>query len=105
MAKDRLALHQILVDILGSNNVYYDPPESIKMQYPCIVYEHSNDSSRHADDRPYKIDSLYTVTSISRDPESNVPEAIGLLRGSSFDRHFVSENLHHYVYRVRYIED
>jgi len=105
MAKDRLALHGVLVDILGSEHVYYDPPETIKMVYPCIVYEHSSNPSRHADDLPYKVDSIYTVISIDRNPESTVPDLIGQLRGAAFDRHFVSDNLHHYVYRVRFIDD
>lgn len=105
MPKDRLSIHNVLVDILGSDKVYYQPPESVKMVYPCIVYEHSYDLTKHADDLPYKIDSIYTVTSISKDPESEVPSKIGALRGSSFERHFVSENLHHYIYRVRFIEE
>lgn len=105
MASNRLDLHAKLVEILGTGNVYYQPPETIKMQYPCIVYEHSRESIWHADDRPYKLDSIYTVTSISRDPESPVPDKIALLRSAAFERHFVADNLHHYVYRIRYIED
>ena len=34
----RLELHEILCTILGSRNVYFQPPESIKMNYPAIVY-------------------------------------------------------------------
>lgn len=104
MARDRLALHEKLVAILGSEHVYYQPPETVKMVYPCIVYEHSNQPTSHADDLPYKIDSIYMVTSISRDPESLVPDKIGAIRGAAFDRKYISENLYHYVYRVRFIE-
>ena len=32
-------LHQVLVRILGSNNVYYHPPVNLKISYPAIVYE------------------------------------------------------------------
>lgn len=105
MGRHRLELHAKLVDILDSEHVYYQPPETVKMHYPCIVYEHSYDRIAHADDLPYKTDSVYTVTSISRNPEDQTPERIGMLRGASFDRHFVADNLHHYVYRIRYIED
>ena len=36
--KNRLDLHKIFQDILGSKNVYFQPPESIKMKYPAIKY-------------------------------------------------------------------
>ena len=34
----RIQLHEKLCSILGSRNVYYDPPENVKMQFDCIVY-------------------------------------------------------------------
>lgn len=105
MPKHRLELHNALVNILGTDNVYYQPPETVKMNYPCIVYEHSRESTWHADDRPYKVDSIYMVTSIDKNPESETPDKIGLLRGAAFDRHFVSDNLHHYVYRIWFVQD
>ena len=105
MARDRLKLHEILEEILGSSHVYYQPPETVKLIYPCIIYEHTYESVRHADDMPYSSHSIYRVTSISRDPESEVPDRIGLLRGASFEQHFIVDNLHHYVYRIRYIEE
>ena len=35
---NRLDLQALLEDLLGSRNVYYQPPESVKMNYPAIVY-------------------------------------------------------------------
>ena len=35
----RLQLHEILVGILGNENVYFQPPANLVMQYPCIRYE------------------------------------------------------------------
>lgn len=105
MPKNRLDMHELLCSILGSDNVYYQPPESIKMRYPCILYNHVDQSIEHADDLPYKIDSVYMVTYISRDPDSEVPSEIEKLRSCRFDRHYVADNLHHYVYKVRYIEN
>ena len=37
--KTRYELHEFLCEILGSRNVYFQPPESVKMKYPAIVYE------------------------------------------------------------------
>ena len=35
----RLELHALLVELLGSTNVYYEPPETLKMSYPAIRYQ------------------------------------------------------------------
>ena len=39
MAKTRLELQSVLEQTLGSRNVYFQPPASVKMKYPAIVYE------------------------------------------------------------------
>ena len=36
--RNRLDLQKIFEDILGSKNVYFQPPESLKMKYPAIRY-------------------------------------------------------------------
>ena len=40
--KTRYELHEFLCEILGSRNVYFQPPESVKMKYPAIVYERTD---------------------------------------------------------------
>ena len=34
----RLDLQTFLEELLESKNVYFQPPESVKMKYPAIVY-------------------------------------------------------------------
>lgn len=49
----RIDLHEELRAILGSGFVYFQPPESVKMIYPCIVYALDLMDMKYADDRPY----------------------------------------------------
>ncbi len=103
----RQDLHEALVDALGSNNVYYEPPESVKLNYPCIVYYLSRMHNRGANNRPTYIryDS-YTVTYIDPKVEQtrrfgeSVPERLLALGGSVYDRQFTADNLHHYVFTI-----
>ena len=44
----RRELHEILVGILGSKNVYYEPPSSLLMKYPAIVYSLDDIDKRYA---------------------------------------------------------
>ena len=38
----RIELQSKLEELLGSRQVYYQPPETVKMEYPAIVYSKSN---------------------------------------------------------------
>ena len=72
----RLKLHEKLCEILGSRNVYYQPPESIKMTYPCIVYQRDTTRKFNADNRKYLSYDSYNVTFICKDPDSDIPDIL-----------------------------
>lgn len=96
----RLELHEILVDILGSRNVYFQPPETIKMTYPAIVYSRSRIESVSADDSKYKQSLAYEVTVIDKNPDSELPFKVLQLPMCRHDRGFVSDNLNHNVFTL-----
>lgn len=100
--RTRDELHEILCNILGSRNVYFQPPESLKLKYPCIVYERSYIRMIRADNGIHKASNEYTVTIIDEDPDSEVPAKMLTLSYCRFDRHFVSDNLNHDVFRLYY---
>lgn len=96
----RLDLQSLLEALLGSENVYFQPPPSVTMLYPCIVYNRSNIRSKHGDNLPYKLDKQYTITVIDANPDSDIPDKISTLPQCSFDRHFTSDNLNHDVFNI-----
>lgn len=96
----RLKLQALLESILGSNRVYFQPPPSIKLVYPCIVYQRDSLYSRFADNEPYAMRKRYMVTVIDQDPDSDIPDRVAKLPLSSFSRHFASDNLNHDVYTL-----
>ena len=85
-----------------NDHVYFQPPEGFKMVYPCIVYELENDEPLEADDLIYVRRRAYTITVIDSDPDSEIRDAVGDLLQTKMDRHFKSDNLHHYVYSIVY---
>lgn len=96
----RLKLSQILHDVLGSDNVYFQPPPNKKMSFPCIVYEFARFNTTFADNMPYKLDRSYQVTYIDSNPDSDIPEKIALLPMCVFERSYISENRYHYSFRI-----
>lgn len=98
----RVELQQKLEELLGSNHVYYQPPENLKMEYPCIRYSKSDITSRHADNINYVNRTGYDIIVIDKHPDNVVIEKILELPLSSYDRHYTSENLNHDVIRIYY---
>jgi len=101
MAKTRVELQEALEDFLGSRNVYYQPPESIKLKYPCIIYEKSRIQQVYADNISYLKHKEYSLTLIYREADSTLPDdLLGSFELISFDRHYKADNMYHDVFTI-----
>jgi hypothetical protein len=94
----RTQLQGILETVLGSSNVYFQPGEGRTLNYPCIVYERDNASTKHADNAPYSWQQRYQVTFVSREPDSDVIDKLYSLPLCVFNRHFATSGLNHDVF-------
>ena len=99
---NRLELHSLLEELLGSKNVYYKPPESIKMQYPAIKYSKKDISSTYANNAKYSMRDCYELIVISRLPDDPVIKKLLALPYCSYDRPYVADNLNHDVLIIYY---
>jgi hypothetical protein len=96
----RLELQTLLENLLGSRNVYFQPPANVQMKYPCIVYKRDAVRTRFAGNAPYRQTKRYQVTYIDQDPDSPVPDKIAALPMCIFDRHYAVNNLNHDVFSL-----
>lgn len=99
---NRLKLHELLCEALGSRQVYFQPPETVKMKYPAIVYSRNNISNRHANDDVYMQSPSYSITVIDKNPDSDIVDKVSLLPRCRFDRHYTSDNLNHDTFTIYY---
>lgn len=83
-------------------HVYFQPPETFKMKYPCIVYDIEQDNTIRADDLIYRRKKVYNVTVIDKNPDSELPDAFADIFNARMNRHFTSDNLHHFTYNIYY---
>lgn len=97
---NRLELHEIFCEILGSRNAYFQPPESVKMSYPAIRYSRKDIKNRFANDQVYMQKDCYEVIVIDKDPDSELVKKVSTFPMCSFDRHYVSDNLNHDVFTL-----
>ena len=99
---DRLDLQGLLEELLESRNVYYQSPESTKMQYPAIRYSKKNIQSVYANNSKYLMRDCYELIVISRNPDDPVIKRLLALPYCSYDRQYIADNLYHDVLTIYY---
>jgi len=102
MDPKRDALHELLLSLMpeGSKNVYFQPPPSLQMLYPCIRYQRDDIRVQYADNVQYKGKKRYLLTIITKDVDSEIPSTVAKLPYCSFDRFFTTESLNHDVFNL-----
>ena len=96
----RLDLHEILCGVLNSRSCYFQPPSSVRMQYPAIRYSIKEVDKRSADDIAYRKLPCYELILIDKNPDSEFIEKLLDLPYCSYDRHYESDNLNHDVFTL-----
>jgi hypothetical protein len=90
----RLELHSELLGFMP--NVYFQPPSSIQMVYPCIVYNKTGRMRHFANDVIYSSQQEYTLTLIEKDPDSSVADNIEVhFQHCAINQYFTVDNLNH----------
>lgn len=98
----RQELQAKLEELLGSKNVYYNPPETLKISYPAIIYYKSKIETRKANNSTYSKNTRYDITVIDRRPDNPVIDKLMELPYCSYDRPYKSDNLNHDVLSLYY---
>jgi len=103
MEANRIELRAKLLSALSDCDedaaLYFQPPESVKLEYPCVIYRVATFTTSNADNIHYKKNVTFDVTYITRSSTSKVPSRMLEEPLMSFDRYYTAENLHHYSYR------
>lgn len=98
----RHQLQLFLEELLGSSNVYFQPPASVRMKYPAIKFTLNGIDNEHANDGVYIQNKSYSLTLIDPNPDSAMIDKISSLPNCRFDRHYKSDNLNHYTFTLYY---
>lgn len=112
-------LMQELRDLLGTNEVYFQPSMIAGLsgsdddaepyifsgiEYPCFIIKRTTAYQPKANDKTYLFRPAYEVTYINRDePDPEMLYAVGKRFSlCNYQRHFVTDNLHHDVWTIYY---
>jgi hypothetical protein len=105
MGQSRLQLQTLLEQLMGEEpedklRVYFQPPATVQMVYPCIVYARDRADTKFAGNLPYRHTKRYQITVIDRDPDSSIPDKVAALPTCVHDQAFVTDNLNHDVFSL-----
>lgn len=97
---NRVELQSLLEETLGSDHVYYQPPASLRMVYPAIVYSRYDVEKDYANNGTYLKYPSYQITVIAKDPDCDAVDKVADLPMCRYDRHYVADNLNHDVFTI-----
>lgn len=96
-------LHRELENLLGTKNCYFQPPESVKIKYDCIVYNRTSAQNDRADNDSYLYTASYRLTFITKNPDSPIIDEIPKrFKYCRMVNNFTRDNLNHYIYDLYY---
>lgn len=99
----RYELHDELTELLGTEDCYYQPPESIKLRYPCIIYSRDANYVARADNLAYRQKHRYNLIYITYDPDDPLVDEIERhFPMCRFDRFYAADSLNHYSFTLYY---
>lgn len=96
----RLKLQTKLEELLGFRHVYYNPPASLMLEYPAIVYNDKDIDQLYANNKTYRLTKVYTITVIAKTASDDIVNALLEWPMCSFDRNYKADNLYHYVFTL-----
>lgn len=106
MTNRRILLHEKLCRILGCPTegtdcrCYFQPPESVRMKYPAIVYSLDDIANEFANDAVYLSNRRYAAILIDKNPDSEFVGELAAFPLCQFNRSYSKDNLNHYVFEI-----
>lgn len=73
-------LHDVLKNLMPGIPIYFQPPESIRMQYPCLIYTIDGTNSVHADNIKYADTRIYQLILVQRQPDTYLLDVVNSLQ-------------------------
>lgn len=102
----RAELHETLCGVLGitesdgDRHAYFQPPASLKIKFPAIVYKLKSIPTNVASNKIYRKNRGYEVVLIDKNPDSGYVDKILEIPYCSFDRFYTADNLNHFVFTI-----
>lgn len=100
MAK-RVDLDKKLREYYNPARVFFQPPENVKLSYPCVLYWLDDYDQQFADDITYIGKVRYSLRYITKDPDDErILGVLSKFNHIKLNNFFTADNLNHYDYSL-----
>jgi len=97
----RLELHSKLVSLCP--NVYFQPPSTVTLKYPCIIYNKAPKNTFYGNDGLYISKQGYSIIVIDKNPDSVIADNIeNSFLYCTVSQYYVVDNLNHTTLTLYY---
>ncbi len=101
MANDRSQILKDKFEELGIEHVYTQPPESVKLEYPCVILRQTAGETSYANNMPYIYEDRFEATYIRRNRDPDVRRNIAMsFAKCRHDRSYSADNLYHSIFVI-----
>ena len=99
---DRLILHAQLETTLPTFKLYFAPlPSNLILEYPCIVYKHTNLDPIYANNGIYETGTTFEVVMMRNDDfNTEITKQMLTIPGSRYIRGYTVDSIRHDVYEI-----
>lgn len=87
-------------DLLNINNVYFQPPTTIQINYPACIIEINDLETNFANNAGYILNTAYKLTLIDKRPDSEMKYKLASQPFCSFNTRYTADNLYHDVFTL-----
>lgn len=99
--KTRIEVQNLLEEVLGSKNVYFQAPPNTGMKYPCIVYRLNNFHRRDADNEAYILAGRWEIHHMYKSIKNDLTtEMLFAAPYITFDRRLVTDGVYNDYYTI-----
>ena len=99
--KSRIEIQEMLENIIGNSNVYFQEPPNTGMKYPCIVYRFSRFNQNNADNIPYLVTGRWEIHHMYKSIKNDLKEKIIFgVPFCSFDRRVINDGVYNDFYTL-----
>ena len=99
--KSRIEIQNLLEEILGSKEVYFQAPPNTGMSYPCMIYDFEGFDTSFADNRPYLVSGQWTVHHMYKSIKNDLKERMVLEEPFfRWDRRIKSDGVYNDYYKI-----
>ncbi len=97
----RMEFGKKLRSLEDGSHTYFQPPSSVRIEYPCFIYSRDVGRTMRADDRRYGYAEGYEVIYITTDPDTVTPQKVmDAFTYCSDGKPYIKDGLYHYPFTI-----